>query len=178
MMKLFLLLALNFCLLACTLCCLGLNWQGISGCAFTECLMLLAIIDWYYGILPDNLTLPLLWGGLVVNLFQLFTSLSSAVLGAILGYLSLWSFYWLFKLSTGKDGMGYGDFKLLAALGAWLGWQYLTWVILIASVLSLMMILVHYMLTAQWLFKLPFGPGLALAGLVILYSKPYFSIIF
>ena len=124
-------------------------------------------------LLPDQLTLPLLWLGLIVNSTGGgFTSLSSAVWGAIVGYLVLWSIYWLFKLITGKEGMGYGDFKLLAALGAWLGWQSLPAIVLVSSVAGVL-----YALTMGLFSKgardnpIPFGPYLALAGWVCMLQR-------
>ncbi|WP_447896095.1 prepilin peptidase [Vreelandella sp. GE22] len=134
---------------------------------FAACLTLLAlaVIDFRTFLLPDALTLPLLWLGLIYQLmFQPFM-LQSAVIGAMAGYLVLWSFYWLFKLITGKEGMGYGDFKLLAALGAWLGWAFLPLLLVVSAGLGAVIGLL-----AQWLIPnmrgkpLPFGPFLALAG--------------
>ena len=118
----------------------------------------------------DDITLPLLWIGLLVNLAGAFTDLPSAVIGAACGYLALWSVFWLFKLVTGKEGMGYGDFKLLAAIGAWLGWQMLPLVILLsASVgavigIGLMIFARHGRET-----PIPFGPYLAIAGVIALF---------
>src|SRR5690554_4312141 len=103
----------------------GANMAGLTAPLLTWALIALTMIDIDTQLLPDNITLPLLWLGLVVNAFGVFTSLPNALWGAVAGYLSLWSIYWLFKLLTGKEGMGYGDFKLLAALGAWMGWQML-----------------------------------------------------
>ena len=114
----------------------GLTWKGGAACVFLWMLIALTFIDFDTQLLPDNLTLPLLWAGLVANLFGLFVSLQDAVLGAIAGYLALWIVYWLFRLIRGKEGMGYGDFKLLAALGAWLGWQMLPLIILLSSVVG------------------------------------------
>ena len=102
-------------------------------CSSRPALLVLALIDFDTTLLPDDITLPLLWAGLLANLLGLYTSLPSAVVGAMAGYLSLWSVYWAFKLLTGKEGMGYGDFKLLAALGAWLGWKMLPLLILLSS---------------------------------------------
>jgi leader peptidase (prepilin peptidase)/N-methyltransferase len=103
---------------------------------FAYFLIAMTLIDADTQLLPDDLTLPLLWLGLLVNLNGTFTSLPSAVIGAVAGYLSLWSIYWIFKLATGKEGMGYGDFKLLAALGAWMGWSMLPVIILLSSVVG------------------------------------------
>lgn len=133
-------------------------------------LLALTAIDFDTQLLPDDITLPLLWAGLLFNLFGVFTSLPSAVLGAVIGYLALWSVYWLFKLITGKEGMGYGDFKLLAALGAWLGWQMLPLIIILSSLvgavvgLTLIVALKH-----GRNIPIPFGPYLAGGGLIALF---------
>ncbi|MCP5131462.1 MAG: prepilin peptidase [Pseudomonadales bacterium] len=136
---------------------------------FTWALVALTMIDVDHKLLPDDITLPLLWLGLLLNLGGTYTSLADAVAGAMLGYLALWSVYWLFKLVTGKEGMGYGDFKLLAALGAWMGWQALPMIILLSSVVGAVCGI------ALILFKgrgreqtLPFGPYLAAAGWIAL----------
>ncbi|MFK7829196.1 MAG: A24 family peptidase [Congregibacter sp.] len=135
----------------------------------TWTLIALSGIDIDTQLLPDDITLPLLWAGLVFNLFFGSVALEDAVLGAVFGYLLLWSVYWLFKLVTGKEGMGYGDFKLLAALGAWLGWQSLPVVILLSSatgaVLGILIITVRGKSRSQ---PLPFGPYLAIAGWIAL----------
>jgi leader peptidase (prepilin peptidase)/N-methyltransferase len=151
---------------------LFLGWQfGVAGPAllgaliFTWALLALTMIDIDQQLLPDDITLPLLWLGLLFNLFGTFTSLPNAVLGAMAGYLSLWSIYWLFKLATGKEGMGYGDFKLLAALGAWLGWQALPMIILLSSLVGA--IIGVFLMILQRRGKdipMPFGPYLAIAG--------------
>ncbi|MDG4868494.1 A24 family peptidase [Guyparkeria sp. 1SP6A2] len=139
---------------------------------FTWALLAAAVIDLKTQLLPDTFTLPLLWLGLLLPILlpDYHLSLQDAVLGATFGYLALWSVYWLFKLITGKEGMGYGDFKLLAALGAWLGWQMLPLVILLSalagSVIGLAMIL---LLRHDRRIPIPFGPYLAVAGLVALY---------
>ena len=136
---------------------------------FTWALVALTMIDVDHKLLPDDITLPLLWLGLLLNLGGTYTSLADAVAGAMLGYLALWSVYWVFKLVTGKEGMGYGDFKLLAALGAWMGWQALPMIILLSSVVGAVCGI------ALILFKgrgreqtLPFGPYLAAAGWIAL----------
>jgi leader peptidase (prepilin peptidase)/N-methyltransferase len=144
---------------------LDLTIQTVFAILFTWILIALAIIDFDEKLLPDSITLPLLWSGLAINFFGFFTSLESAVLGAMAGYLSLWSIFWLFKLLTGKEGMGFGDFKLFAALGAWMGWQALPMIILVASccgsIIGIFMIVLknHGRDTA-----IPFGPFLAMAG--------------
>jgi leader peptidase (prepilin peptidase)/N-methyltransferase len=133
-------------------------------------LLALTAIDFDTQLLPDDITLPLLWAGLLFNLFGVFTNLPSAVLGAVIGYFALWSVYWLFKFTTGKEGMGYGDFKLLAALGAWLGWQMLPLIILLSSLvgavvgLTLIVALKH-----GRNIPIPFGPYLAGGGLIALF---------
>jgi leader peptidase (prepilin peptidase)/N-methyltransferase len=111
----------------------GLSTLSLSSIVFSYALIVLTVIDYRNHLLPDQITLPLLWLGLLVNLQGLFASTDAAIIGAAVGYLSLWSVYWLFKLTTGKEGMGYGDFKLTAALGAWLGWQMVPVVIFLAS---------------------------------------------
>ena len=151
----------------------GPTWKGLAACLFLWTLLALAFIDADTQLLPDDLTLPLLWGGLFATLFGLFVPLSSAVIGAIAGYLSLWTVYWLFKLVRGKEGMGYGDFKLLAAIGAWLGWPMLPQVVLVSSVLGavggIAMIVARGRDRAS---PLPFGPWLAGAGVVALFFGP------
>ncbi|PKO25730.1 MAG: prepilin peptidase, partial [Betaproteobacteria bacterium HGW-Betaproteobacteria-8] len=124
-------------------------------------------------LLPDDITLPLLWLGLLFNIGGGFTDLQSAVIGAMAGYLVLWSIYWLFKLITGKEGMGYGDFKLLAAIGAWFGWQLLPAVILLSSVAG-SVIGIGLMILAKRgrEVPIPFGPYLALGGIAALFWGP------
>jgi leader peptidase (prepilin peptidase)/N-methyltransferase len=136
-------------------------------------LLALTAIDFDTQLLPDDITLPLLWAGLLFNLFGVFTNLSSAVLGAVIGYLALWSVYWLFKLITGKEGMGYGDFKLLAALGAWLGWQMLPLIILLSSLVGAVVgITLIVALKHGRNIPIPFGPYLAGGGLIALFWGP------
>jgi len=148
----------------------GASWQGLAACAFLWTLLALAFIDADTQLLPDDLTLPLLWGGLLANLFGLFVPLASAVIGAIAGYLVLWAVYWLFKLIRGKEGMGYGDFKLLAALGAWLGWPMLPQIVLVSSVLGAVGgILMIVLRGRDKAVPLPYGPWLAGAGVVALF---------
>ena len=147
----------------------GANTTGLACLFMTWCLIALTMIDVDTQLLPDSITLPLLWAGLIANHFGLFTTLDSAVFGAIGGYLSLWSVYWLFKLLTGKEGMGFGDFKLLAALGAWLGWQMLLQIILLSSlvgaVIGISMIIIR---GRDKNIPIPFGPYLAIAGWIAL----------
>uniref|UniRef100_UPI003F6C9DFA prepilin peptidase n=1 Tax=Congregibacter sp. TaxID=2744308 RepID=UPI003F6C9DFA len=135
----------------------------------TWTLITLAVIDIDTQLLPDDITLPLLWGGLLFNVFMGPVSPVDAILGAAAGYLLLWSIYWLFKLATGKEGMGYGDFKLLAALGAWLGWQSLPIIILLSSAVGAVLgILIIMVQGKDRSHPLPFGPYLAAAGWISL----------
>jgi len=152
----------------------GFTAAGLGALVLIAALFALTVIDFDTQLLPDDITLPLLWIGLALNAFNVYTDLKSAVIGAMAGYLSLWSVYWLFKLFTGKEGMGYGDFKLLAALGAWLGWQMLPLTILLSSMvgavvgISMMVIARHGRNV-----PIPFGPYLAAAGLIALvWGKP------
>lgn len=148
----------------------GLSAQTLGALLLVWTLIALSFIDLDTTLLPDSLTMPLLWLGLLFNLHGHFASLPDAVIGAVAGYLLLWSVYWLFKLATGKDGMGYGDFKLLAALGAWLGWQLLPVTLLLASVVGAgvgiaMIVLIRH----DRRIPIPFGPYLAGGGLVALF---------
>jgi len=137
---------------------------------FAWSLVALTAIDIDTQLLPDDITLPLLWVGLLVNLNNGFTPVPSAVIGAVAGYLSLWSVYWLFKLTTGKEGMGYGDFKLLAAIGAWLGWKMLPIVILLSSLVGAIVGVALIVVTRHGRnTPIPFGPYLAAAGLIALF---------
>ncbi|MBV8466506.1 MAG: prepilin peptidase [Burkholderiales bacterium] len=147
----------------------GYSLATLGGLLFGFVLVALFFIDADTFLLPDSLTLPLLWAGLLFNLRGIYTSLPSAVIGAVAGYLLLWSVYWLFKLVTGKEGMGYGDFKLLAAIGAWLGWASLPIVILMSSMVGAIIGIAMVLLSRHgWGKPLPFGPYLAAAGLVTL----------
>ena len=135
----------------------------------TWTLLAAAMIDADTTLLPDSMTYPLLWAGLLAALLGVSpVSLPDAVVGAMAGYLSLWSVYWLFKLLTGKEGMGYGDFKLLAALGAWTGWQYLPLIILLSSVVGLVFTLIATLFGGEKRTQIPFGPYLAAAGWIAL----------
>lgn len=143
----------------------GYNLQTVMALLFTWTLVPLFLIDFDHQILPDSITLPLLWGGLFLSLFDVFVDSHSSIIGAVAGYLSLWSIYHLFKLITGKEGMGYGDFKLLAAIGAWVGWQALPVVILFSSVVGAVIgILLVVIRGRDHSQPMPFGPFLAAAG--------------
>jgi leader peptidase (prepilin peptidase)/N-methyltransferase len=149
-------------------------WAPLAWCGFSAALLALALIDWDTTLLPDDITLPLLWGGLLASVFKLTgVALPDAVWGAVAGYLSLWSVYWVFKLVTGKEGMGYGDFKLFAAFGAWFGWQALVPIILMASVLG---VIVGVALKINHNLReggyVPFGPFLAGAGFTAMAVGP------
>ena len=148
----------------------GVTLATVGAMFLVWSLIALTVIDIDTQLLPDDITLPLIWLGLLVNLHGTFVPLHSAVIGAAAGYLSLWVVYWLFKLATGKEGMGYGDFKLLAAIGAWLGWKMLPVVILLSSLvgaivgISLILFARHGRNT-----PIPFGPYIAAAGLIALF---------
>lgn len=145
----------------------GASNQALLGLVFVWALISLTMIDVDHYLLPDAITLPLMWLGILANIFGTFTSLESSVIGAIAGYLSLWSVYWVFKLITGKEGMGFGDFKLLAALGAWMGWQYLPMIILLSSLVGAVLGIGAILLMGRDKAKpLPFGPYLAVAGFI------------
>lgn len=145
----------------------GASWQAAGALLFLWAMIPLALIDFDTQLLPDSITLPLVWLGLLFNLFGIFVDLPTAVAGAMAGYLSLWIVYWIFKLVTGKEGMGYGDFKLLAAIGAWLGWQALPLTILLSSLVGAvvgigLMVLARHGRNVP----IPFGPYLAIAGII------------
>ncbi|AKJ69974.1 prepilin peptidase [Pandoraea thiooxydans] len=150
---------------------LGATWQSVAALGLTYTLITLAFIDIDTQLLPDCLTLPLLWAGLLCNLAGLFVPLRDAVLGAIGGYLSLWMVYWAFRLLRGKEGMGYGDFKLLAALGAWLGWAVLPQIVLISSISGAAVGIAAVLTGRQARHEpIPFGPFLAAAGITTLLT--------
>lgn len=154
-------------------CAIGLTWVLVA----------LTMIDIDEQLLPDSMTLPLLWVGLIINSFGVYCSLNDALWGAAAGYMSLWSVYWSFKLLTGKDGMGFGDFKLLAALGAWMGWQALPLIILGSSLVGAIIGIAMMMFQGKnRQLQIPFGPYLAIAGLITFYwSEPitqaYFKLV-
>ena len=150
----------------------GAGWEAIMAIVMTLALVPVAVIDADTQLIPDSIVLPLMWIGLAMSLFHpmagadtLFIAPQDAIIGAMAGYLSLWSIYWLFKLVTGKEGMGYGDFKLLAALGAWLGWQHLHIIILMSAVVGAVVGLTMMAFrNHERSVPIPFGPYLAAAG--------------
>ena len=151
----------------------GATPVALLWCGFVAVLVALAGIDWDTTLLPDNLTLPLLWAGLLASLLGWTIPLADALWGAIAGYLSLWSVYWLFKLTTDKEGMGFGDFKLLSALGAWLGLKMVLPIVLAASVIGAVIGIAMKMSAALREGRyVPFGPFLAGAGLVVMFAGP------
>lgn len=148
----------------------GPTLAALGAAVFGWALLALAVIDLDTQLLPDDITLPLLWTGLLINFSGAFAPLRTAVIGAVAGYLSLWLIYWAFKLATGKEGMGHGDFKLLAAIGAWLGWQKLPLVILLSSVVGAAVGIALIVFARHGREKpIPFGPYLAAAGLIALF---------
>ncbi len=147
---------------------LGLTMVGLGACVLTWALISLALIDYDTQLLPDDITLPMLWTGLIVNAFGLFTDIESALIGAIAGYMVLWTVFQLFRMVTGKDGMGFGDFKLLAALGAWLGWQFLPLIILLSSFAGAIIGGILIVFGRDRAKPIPFGPYLAIAGWIAL----------
>ena len=156
----------------------GLSIQTVLALLFTWSLLTLSVIDIDHKLLPDNITLPFLWIGIICNMFGYFTDIYSSLFGAIFGYLILWFVYIAFKVITGKEGMGHGDFKLLAMLGAWMGWQYLPLIIILSSLLgsiiglSLIMLKLHNRTQ-----PIPFGPYLALAGwIALIFGVPLNSL--
>jgi leader peptidase (prepilin peptidase)/N-methyltransferase len=150
----------------------GYGAAALGAMLFLWCTLALAAIDHATGYLPDDLTLPLLWAGLLLNAWGAFVPLSEAVIGAAGGYLALWSIYWIFKLLTGKEGMGYGDFKMLAAIGAFVGWKMLPLVILVSSVFGVVFGGLQMIAAKRgWdgAFRFHFGPYLALGGVIALF---------
>jgi leader peptidase (prepilin peptidase)/N-methyltransferase len=144
--------------------------QAVGALLLIWALIALTAIDFDTQLLPDSITLPLLWVGLGFNLAGIYTDVPSAVIGTMVGYLSLWSVFWLFKLATGREGMGYGDFKLLAALGAWLGWQMLPAIILMSSIVGAVVGIGLIVIARHGRHvPIPFGPYLAAAGMIALF---------
>ena len=151
----------------------GLTLKCLGALILCWALISLTFIDFDTQLLPDDITLPLIWAGLLINIPSTFVTLHQAVIGAAAGYLSLWSIYWLFKLITGKEGMGFGDFKLLAALGAWMGWTMLLPIVLISSVVGAVVGIGLMTLARHGKHvPIPFGPYLALGGLIALFWGP------
>ncbi len=151
----------------------GYSWQAAAALLLTWALIALSVIDLQTSLLPDSITLPFVWLGLLVNMGEILTDLHSSLLGAVCGYLSLWLVYYLFKWLTGKEGMGFGDFKLLALLGAWMGWQMLPLIILASSFLGAMVGIGLILFRGQDKnIPIPFGPYLALAGWIALLWGP------
>jgi leader peptidase (prepilin peptidase) / N-methyltransferase len=148
----------------------GFSTAMFGALLFVWAMVALAFIDLDTFYLPDSITLPLLWAGLLFNTGAVFIDLRSAVIGAAAGYIALWSIYWIFKLATGKEGMGYGDFKLLAAIGAWLGWKMLPLVILLSSVVGAVIGIGLVVFARHGRnVPIPFGPYLAAAGVIALF---------
>jgi len=148
----------------------GFSLATAGALLFIAAMIALTFIDFDTQLLPDDITLPLVWTGLLINLNGTFVALPSAVIGAVAGYLALWLVYWLFKLATGKEGMGYGDFKLLAAIGAWFGWQMLPLVILLSSFVGALVGIILIVLARHGRnVPIPFGPYLAAAGVIALF---------
>ena len=153
----------------------GASWQTLVLCPVAWALLALTMIDLDTQLLPDVITLPLLWAGLMVNSFAVIVPLSDALWGAVGGYLTLWTVYQVFKALTGKEGMGYGDFKLLAALGAWLGWLMLLPMIILSSLVGLVLA-VGFIAKQGRSEPMPFGPSIAIAGLIaMLWGQPLLS---
>lgn len=156
------------------------SWMILACVSFIAVVLSLMLIDLDTFLLPDELTLPLVWLGLLFNLHGMFSgNLINAVIGAVVGYLSLWSLYWIFKLITKREGMGYGDFKLLAAIGAWLGWQNLVSVLLVSSLLGILYALI-LRLSGRLASgnPIPFGPFLGGAGIItLLFAKDLFPVL-
>jgi leader peptidase (prepilin peptidase)/N-methyltransferase len=152
----------------------GINPTGLAWCGFAAAVLTLALIDWDTTLLPDSITLPLVWAGLIAAMLRwTATPLEAALWGAVAGYMSLWTIYWVFKLLTGKEGMGFGDFKLFAALGAWFGWQALVPIILMASVIGAVVgIAMKINSQLREGGYVPFGPFLAGAGLTAMFFGP------
>ncbi len=148
----------------------GFGMASVGAILLIWALLALTAIDFDTQLLPDDITLPLIWIGLLFNLNNTYTTLHDALLGAVAGYIALWSVYWLFKLATGKEGMGYGDFKLLAALGAWMGWQLLPLIIILSSLVGAVVGITLIVAVKRGRdVPIPFGPYLAGGGLIALF---------
>ena len=147
----------------------GFSWQALTGLFFTWALIALTMIDFDHQILPDSITLPFLWIGISLSLWNVYVDSHTSIIGAMAGYLSLWAVYWIFKLITGKEGMGFGDFKLLAMLGAWMGWKMLPVIVLLSSAVGAIVgITLIVALGRDKTIPIPFGPYLAAAGWIAL----------
>lgn len=154
----------------------GITIQTLASLIFAWTLISLALIDFDTQLLPDTMTLPLLWLGLFLSLFHIYVEPYQAIIGALVGYLSLWSVYWLFKIITKKEGMGYGDFKLLAAIGAWLGWQMLPLVIMLSAFVGAFIGLSLIAIKGRdKSIPIPFGPFLSIAGFIALMWGDYIN---
>ena len=152
----------------------GVSIQAFFAICLTWALITLAMIDFEHQLLPDDITQPLLWLGIIINLFNVFTDIESSVIGAIFGYSTLWSVYIIYKLISGKEGMGHGDFKLLAVLGAWFGWQSLPLIIIFSSLVGAVVgILLIIFKSHDRTTAIPFGPYLAIAGWISMLWGPY-----
>jgi len=151
----------------------GFNWQALAGLVLTWALIALTMIDFDHQLLPDSITLPFIWIGLTLSLWGVFIDSRTAIIGALAGYLSLWSVYHLFKMITGKEGMGFGDFKLLSMLGAWMGWKMLPAIILLSSAVGAVVGIALILLRGRDRnIPIPFGPYLATAGwITLLWGK-------
>lgn len=147
----------------------GVTWQTVAGCVLTCVLIVQSGIDLEHKIIPDEITLPILWLGIIMSIWNIYVTSTDAIIGAVAGYVVLWIVYWLFYWVTKREGMGYGDFKLLAMLGAWLGWQVLPFIVLFSSITgSIIGIYILIFMHKKRHFRIPFGPFLALAGWVAL----------
>ena len=147
----------------------GFTWETAAALPLTWALIAMSMLDFDHKLLPDSIVLPFLWLGLILSTFGLFTDPGSSIYGAAFGYLSLWSIFHIFRILTGKEGMGYGDFKLLALFGAWLGWQYLLQIILLSSVVGAVVgLLLIIFLGRDRNIPIPFGPYIAAAGWISL----------
>ncbi len=146
------------------------SWQLLGSFIIIWSFIALSFIDFDKMLLPDEMTLPLIWLGLIFNYFGIFVELHDALIGAVVGYLFLWSFYWIFKLCTGKEGMGYGDFKLMSLIGAWFGWQVLPASIMLSALAGAIVGIPYLILTNKGKSRpLPFGPYIAIAGIVVMW---------
>ncbi len=146
------------------------SWQMVGGIFLVWTLIALAFIDFDKMLLPDEITLPLIWAGLIFNYFNTYCTLHDALIGAVAGYLVLWLFYWIFKLATGKEGMGYGDFKLTSAIGAWFGWQMLPATIFLSAIIGAVIGIIYIVAINKGESKpIPYGPYIAIAGIIVLW---------